>query len=83
MSEDLNVEFLGCLPLDPLLARCCDEGKNVLIEMANSPAILDLKIIVQSNSFNNLLNKFLYLISITITQIFFIEMIQKCEGFQE
>lgn len=39
MSKDLNVEFLGSIPLDPLLARCCDEGKNFLTEMPNSPTV--------------------------------------------
>ncbi|XP_008207591.1 cytosolic Fe-S cluster assembly factor NUBP1 homolog isoform X2 [Nasonia vitripennis] len=47
MSDDLNVEFLGTLPLDPLLARCCDEGKNFLIEMPDSPTIVALNTIVQ------------------------------------
>lgn len=39
MSKELNVEFLGSIPLDPLLARCCDEGKNFLTEMPNSPTV--------------------------------------------
>lgn len=39
MSKELNVEFLGSIPLDPLLARCCDEGKNFFTEMSNSPTI--------------------------------------------
>ncbi|KAM0727079.1 Cytosolic Fe-S cluster assembly factor Nubp1-like protein [Formica fusca] len=39
MSKELNVEFLGSIPLDPLLARCCDEGKNFLTEMSDSPTI--------------------------------------------
>lgn len=38
MAADLNVPFLGSLPLDPLLARACDEGKNFLTEMPHSPA---------------------------------------------
>lgn len=42
MSKELNVEFLGSIPLDPLLARCCDEGKNFLTEMSDSPTINDL-----------------------------------------
>ncbi|XP_051168639.1 cytosolic Fe-S cluster assembly factor NUBP1 homolog [Leptopilina boulardi] len=47
LSEESNIEFLGSLPLDPLLARCCDEGKNVLTEVPNSPVIPVLKSIVQ------------------------------------
>ncbi|KAJ8686731.1 hypothetical protein QAD02_022525 [Eretmocerus hayati] len=42
MADDLNLEFLGSLPLDPLLARCCDEGKNFYIEMRDSPTLLSL-----------------------------------------
>ncbi|XP_026830588.1 cytosolic Fe-S cluster assembly factor NUBP1 homolog isoform X2 [Ooceraea biroi] len=39
MSKELNVEFLGSIPLDPLLARCCDEGKSFLTEMPDSPTV--------------------------------------------
>lgn len=39
MSKELNVEFLGSIPLDPLLARCCDEGKNILTEVSDSPTV--------------------------------------------
>lgn len=39
MSKELNVEFLGSIPLDPFLARCCDEGKNFLTEMSDSPTV--------------------------------------------
>ncbi|XP_067204451.1 cytosolic Fe-S cluster assembly factor Nubp1 homolog isoform X2 [Linepithema humile] len=39
MSNELNVEFLGSIPLDPLLARCCDEGRNFLAEFQDSPTI--------------------------------------------
>ncbi|XP_063993884.1 cytosolic Fe-S cluster assembly factor NUBP1 homolog [Diachasmimorpha longicaudata] len=46
MAEDLDVEFLGAVPLDPLLARCCDEGKNPLMDMPGSPAIAAVKKIV-------------------------------------
>ncbi|XP_076621892.1 NUBP iron-sulfur cluster assembly factor 1 [Colletes latitarsis] len=47
MAKELNVEFLGSLPLDPLLARCCDEGKNFLTEVPDSPTVLTLQDIVQ------------------------------------
>lgn len=39
MSSELNLEFLGSIPLDPLLARCCDEGKNFLTEIPDSPTV--------------------------------------------
>lgn len=38
MAEEMGVPFLGSIPLDPLLARSCDEGKNFLVEHAASPA---------------------------------------------
>ena len=56
MAKELNIEFLGSLPLDPLLARCCDEGKNFLTEFPQSPTIFTLQTIVQS--------KFLYICKI-------------------
>lgn len=47
MANDLNVEFLGSLPLDPLVARCCDEGKNFLTDIPESPTVLALRDIVK------------------------------------
>ncbi|XP_015587536.1 cytosolic Fe-S cluster assembly factor NUBP1 homolog [Cephus cinctus] len=47
MAQDLNIEFLGSMPLDPLLARCCDEGKNFLTELPDSPAITALQTIMK------------------------------------
>ncbi|KAK0158731.1 hypothetical protein PV328_009703 [Microctonus aethiopoides] len=46
MCAEMNIEFLGSIPLDPLLARCCDDGKNVLTEMPDSPSIVALQKIV-------------------------------------
>ncbi|XP_022901467.1 cytosolic Fe-S cluster assembly factor Nubp1 homolog [Onthophagus taurus] len=43
MCEDLNVVFLGSIPLDPKLARCCDEGKDFFAELPDSAAITKLK----------------------------------------
>ncbi|XP_043486375.1 cytosolic Fe-S cluster assembly factor NUBP1 homolog isoform X1 [Polistes fuscatus] len=47
MAADLNIDFLGSLPLDPLIARCCDEGKNFLTDIPESPTILVLQEIVK------------------------------------
>ncbi|KZC13686.1 Cytosolic Fe-S cluster assembly factor NUBP1 like protein [Dufourea novaeangliae] len=47
MAKEFNVDFFGSLPLDPLLARCCDEGKNFLMEIPESPTVLALLDIVQ------------------------------------
>jgi Mrp family chromosome partitioning ATPase len=37
---DMGVPFLGSLPLDPRLARSCDEGTNFLIDIPDSPVVL-------------------------------------------
>lgn len=47
MAKQLSVDFLGSLPLDPLLTRCCDEGRNFLTESPDSPTVLALQAIVQ------------------------------------
>ncbi|KAJ8317949.1 hypothetical protein KUTeg_003040 [Tegillarca granosa] len=38
MAQDMNVNFLGNLPLDPRIGKCCDEGKSYLTEVPDSPA---------------------------------------------
>lgn len=57
MTNDLNVELLGSLPLDPLLTRCCDEGKNVFMEMPDSPTLSMFNTILQSKEKENTNNK--------------------------
>lgn len=45
MAQEMGVPFLGSVPLDPRLARACDEGKNFVREVPDSPAtkaILDI-----------------------------------------
>ncbi|PSN29762.1 Cytosolic Fe-S cluster assembly factor nubp1 [Blattella germanica] len=37
MAEELNIPFLGSIPLDPRLARSCDEGTNFLTDIPDSP----------------------------------------------
>ncbi|CAG2067493.1 unnamed protein product [Timema podura] len=37
--ERLDVPFLGSLPLDPRLARSCDEGSNFLADIPDSPVV--------------------------------------------
>ncbi|KAK9502782.1 hypothetical protein O3M35_011488 [Rhynocoris fuscipes] len=46
MAEDMSVPFLGSIPLDPQLARACDEGKDPFLEMPDSPAIKAVELIV-------------------------------------
>ncbi len=48
MCQDMDVKFLGKLPLDPRLARCCDEGKNFVAEYGNSPTVKALKEIIEN-----------------------------------
>lgn len=48
MCQELGVDFLQSLPLDPLLARCCDEGRNYFLEFPESPAVIAMKELVQS-----------------------------------
>jgi len=38
MCEDLDVRFLGSIPLDPMIARSCDEGKPYIEAFKESPA---------------------------------------------
>jgi Mrp family chromosome partitioning ATPase len=38
MAADMSIPFLGRLPLDPRIGRCCDEGKSFLSEIPDSPA---------------------------------------------
>lgn len=46
MCEDLGAALLGRLPLDPLLARCCDQGTDFLQALPHSPAVVALNDIV-------------------------------------
>jgi len=47
MCEDLNVPFLGGLPIEPLVARACDEGVNFIQENPNSPTCKALENVVK------------------------------------
>ncbi|XP_030765852.1 cytosolic Fe-S cluster assembly factor NUBP1 homolog [Sitophilus oryzae] len=46
MCNELNVPFLGSLPLDPKVTRCCDEGRNFIEEVPDSPVIKSLDKII-------------------------------------
>lgn len=48
MCADLNLQLLGKVPLDPRIARSCDEGKSFLNEVPDSPAAKVYLSIVQS-----------------------------------
>lgn len=51
MCSDLNLPLLGKVPLDPRIARSCDEGKSFLTEVPESPAAKIYQKIVQSEFF--------------------------------
>lgn len=51
MCSDLNLPLLGKVPLDPRIARSCDEGKSFLREVPESPAAKVYQNIVQSEFF--------------------------------
>ncbi|XP_076462008.1 cytosolic Fe-S cluster assembly factor NUBP1 homolog [Babylonia areolata] len=46
MASDFSVPFLGRLPLDPRIGKCCDEGKSFLEEVPDSPATQAFKEII-------------------------------------
>lgn len=50
MCADLNLPLLGKLPLDPRIARSCDEGRPFLREVPDSPASEAYRAIVQSKA---------------------------------
>jgi Mrp family chromosome partitioning ATPase len=47
MAESMQVPFLGSIPLDPRIARACDEGKNFLQQHPDSPATVAYGSIIQ------------------------------------
>ena len=51
MAADMEIPFLGKVPLDPRIGRCCDEGKSFLSEVPDSPAADAYKKIIQSMPF--------------------------------
>jgi Mrp family chromosome partitioning ATPase len=48
MSEEMQVPFLGSIPIDPRIARSCDEGIVFMEEYPDSPA---------TKSFNDIISK--------------------------
>ena len=51
MASDMGVPFLGRLPLDPRIAKCCDEGKSFLSEVPDSPAAKAYAAIIKGIAF--------------------------------
>lgn len=48
MAEEMKIPYLGNLPIDPLIARSCDEGSNPIEEHPQSLTVLNLKSIISS-----------------------------------
>jgi len=46
MAKEMDVPFLGQIPIDPHLARCCDQGLNFFEEYPSSPAVRSLQSII-------------------------------------
>ena len=40
VASDMQVPFLGSIPLDPLVEMCCDKGKSLLQTFPSSPATI-------------------------------------------
>ncbi|KAH9496224.1 Cytosolic Fe-S cluster assembly factor nubp1 [Bulinus truncatus] len=59
MAENLGEKFLGRLPLDPRIAKSCDEGKSFIEEVPDSPAVGAFMNIVEKvvSYCNDFLNK--------------------------
>jgi nitrogenase subunit NifH len=53
MAEDMNVTFLGRLPLDPMIGKSCDNGKSFLSQAPDSPAAIGYRNIMQSELTNH------------------------------
>lgn len=50
MASEMNVPFLGSVPLDPTLGQCCDKGIDFVEEYGASPTVKAIKYVVQSKS---------------------------------
>lgn len=48
LAQDMNVPFLGAIPLDPQIADCCDEGHAYLTRHADSVAARTMREIVEA-----------------------------------
>ncbi|XP_053936472.1 cytosolic Fe-S cluster assembly factor NUBP1 isoform X2 [Cuculus canorus] len=57
MCQNLNVSLLGKVPLDPQIAKSCDNGQSFLSEAPESPATSSYRSIIQSKPENHSANK--------------------------
>ena len=47
LAEEMDVPFLGAIPIDPAIAEDCDAGKSFIAESANSPASASFREIIE------------------------------------
>ena len=47
MAGEMNVPFLGAVPIDPRIAKSCDLGEDLLEEFQDSPAVQSLRNIAE------------------------------------
>jgi nitrogenase subunit NifH len=50
--QEMDVPFLGSIPLDPRVARACDEGKFYLNAFPDSEATKSFRRVFQSKQFH-------------------------------
>lgn len=50
MAREMNIPFLGSVPLDPSLGQCCDLGVNFVEKHADSQTMIEIKNIIKSKS---------------------------------
>jgi NUBPL iron-transfer P-loop NTPase len=49
LAKQFHVPFLGSVPLDPRIAKCCDHGENFVDEYPDAIATKAFLSIIQSN----------------------------------
>lgn len=64
MASELNVSYLGSVPLDPIVTRSCDEGLNPLENILGTAFHASLKSVISSTL---LVHKFFYEFRLQVT----------------
>lgn len=48
LCKELNIPFLGSVPLDPRIGKCCETGESFLDEYPDSPASAAILEVIES-----------------------------------
>lgn len=48
LAEETGIAFLGSVPLDPRVGKCCDSGEDFLLTHPDSPAALAIKSVAEN-----------------------------------